>query len=58
MTVQEKLAAVERAIVSFRWARNDPESVAGRTYAALREVASEYRAQLPAAERSIVVVRS
>lgn len=52
MKLEEKLAAVERCIVDFRWARSagpaGPSALERHTYLALKEIAAELRAAKPA----------
>lgn len=45
MTIDEKLAALERCIEDFRWARGGPDSPERQTYDALKELSAELRAR-------------
>jgi hypothetical protein len=48
VTHEDKLAAVERCIEDFRWARAaDPSTLEHQTYHALKEVAADLRAAKP-----------
>jgi hypothetical protein len=48
VTHEDKLAAVERCIEDFRWARAaDPSTLEHQTYHALKEVAADLRAARP-----------
>lgn len=46
----EKLAAVERLIEEFRWARNDPLNAEHATFITLKAIAADLRAQEPEAK--------
>lgn len=47
MTLEDRIAAVERVIEDFRWARNEPGCVEHRTYAAMKEIAADLRGRRP-----------
>ena len=49
VSLAEQLAEVEALIEVFRWARNSPEEAEERTYRALKLIAKDLRARLPAA---------
>lgn len=52
MTVEQQLAAVERLIEDFRWARADDMVPEHATYNALKVIAKDLRARLPGAPGS------
>lgn len=46
MTLDEKIAVVDRLIDEFRWSRPMPETEEYRTYATLKEIAEDLRGRL------------
>lgn len=53
--VEEQIAAVERCLEDFRWARSKPHLIEYRTYRALKAVAKDLRAQMPGASNETLL---
>jgi len=49
MTLQDQIDAIDHLINDFRWARNETYCIEHDIYLALKEIAKDLRARLPAA---------
>lgn len=54
ITLQDKLAAVERLIEDLRWAREKPDALERETFLALKEIAKDIRARMDGVPQAAV----